>query len=134
MKRICVLMVVQLFLAGLVEAQLVYPTHWWVGMKDSKLQLVIRTDKEITGTNPAFRSSSPDVRVIKVVSAENKHFLFVDLQIAGTAKPQKVKFTFGTNSINYELKAKSKENGKTRVQGVTSKDFTYLIMPISLAG
>jgi hypothetical protein len=107
----------------------VYPTHWWVGMKENKLQLVIKSDKEIGTIKPVFSSSSPDVKAIKITTAENKHFLFVDLEIARTAKPQKIKFSFGSNSFQYELKAKSKEDGKTRVQGVTSKDFTYLIMP-----
>ena len=31
--------------------------------------------------------------------------------------------------VGYELRTRHKENGKTRVQGVTSKDFTYLLMP-----
>ncbi len=107
----------------------VYPTNWWVGMKENKLQLVIKSEQEIGAVKPTFRSSSPDVKVIKVTTAENKRFLFVDLEIARTAKPQKIKFSFGSNSFPYELKAKSKEDGKSRVQGVTSKDFTYLIMP-----
>jgi glycosidase len=31
--------------------------------------------------------------------------------------------------IIYELKSRSKENGKSRVQGITSKDLVYLMMP-----
>ncbi len=107
----------------------VYPTHWWTGMKESKLQLLIRSDKNIATEKIVVRSSSPDVKVVKIQSVENKHYLFVDLVISKNAKPQKVKFTYGEHSFDYELKARSKEDGLTRVQGITSKDFAYLLMP-----
>ncbi|MFM9910339.1 MAG: alpha-amylase family glycosyl hydrolase [Chitinophagaceae bacterium] len=108
---------------------IVYPTHWWTGMKEPKLQLLIRSDKNIATEKIVVRSSSPDVKVVKIQSVENKHYLFVDLIIDKNAKPQKVKFTYGEHSFDYELKARSKEDGLTRVQGITSKDFAYLLMP-----
>ncbi len=112
-----------------------YPTHWWVGMNNPNLQLMIHSDKNIAVDKLVFQSSSPDVKVIKVHKAENPHYLFVDLSIARNAKPQKVKFSFGGiirnewTSFNYELKARSRENGKTRISGVTAKDFIYLMIP-----
>ncbi len=131
MKRCAAILILLLMNYG-VSSQAnitVYPTNWWVGMKESSLQLLVRSDKNIAEDKALFRSSSPDVKVVKVQTTENKHYLFVDINIARNAKPQKVKFTFGNNSITYELKARSKENGKTRVQGITSKDVTYLLMP-----
>ncbi|MDP4263121.1 MAG: cyclomaltodextrinase N-terminal domain-containing protein, partial [Bacteroidota bacterium] len=113
----------------------VYPSNWWVGMKNSKLQLMIHGDENITMDKLVFRSSSPDVKVIKVYKPENRHYLFVDLRVASTAKPQKVKFSFGGvianewKNLDYEFKALSKEDGKTRTQGITSKDFLYLMIP-----
>lgn len=115
--------------------QNVYPTHWWTGMKNNKLQLMIHSDKNIAVDKLVFRSSSPDVKVIKVNKVENRHYLFVDLEIAKTAKPQTVKFSFGGiianewSHVNYELKARSTQNGKTRIKGVTSSDFVYLLIP-----
>jgi hypothetical protein len=29
------------------EAINVYPTHWWVGMKSNKLQLMVHTDQDL---------------------------------------------------------------------------------------
>lgn len=114
----------------------VYPTHWWVGMKNPNLQLMIHSEGFNVGVGAlAFLSSSKDVKVVKVTKAENLHYIFVDLFIAASAKPQTVTFSFGGfiknewHSVQYELKARSKEDGKTRVQGVTSKDFIYLLMP-----
>lgn len=133
MKRIVVLLLVfgQLF----SHAQEVYPTHWWTGMKDNSLQLMIHSDKDIAVDKLVFHSSSPDVKVKKVNKVSNHHYLFVDLIIAPNAKPQTVTFSYGGiirsewTSFSYELKKRSADNGKTRVQGVTAKDLVYLIMP-----
>ncbi|MCX6319193.1 MAG: alpha-amylase family glycosyl hydrolase [Bacteroidetes bacterium] len=113
----------------------VYPTHWWAGMKDTKLQLIIHADKDIAVDKLVFQSSSKDVKVVRVNKVENKHYLIVDLEIAKNAKPQKLSFSFGGilrsewTSVDYELKARSRDNGKTRVQGVNAADFIYLLMP-----
>ncbi|MES2881795.1 MAG: alpha-amylase family glycosyl hydrolase, partial [Bacteroidota bacterium] len=46
-----------------------------------------------------------------------------------------MKFSFGGiirnewTSFDYELKPRSTQNGKTRIKGITSEDFIYLIMP-----
>jgi neopullulanase len=110
------------------SSPVVYPTHWWTGMKTSKLQLLIRSESDITG-NPVVRSSSPDVKVLKTFKVENPHYLFVDVEISKTARPQKLKLSYGNTTLNYELKAKNPGDGKTRVKGITSKDFAYLLMP-----
>ncbi len=124
-----------LFYVSLLLAQNIYPTHWWVGMNNTKLQLIVHSDKDIAVDKLVFQSSSPDVKVLKVSKVENRHYIFVDVEIAKNAKPQKIKFSFGGimrnewNSFEYELKSRSKENGKTRAIGVTAKDFIYLMMP-----
>jgi glycosidase len=113
----------------------VYPTHWWTGMKDTKLQLIIHADKDIAVDKLVFRCSSKDVKVVKVNRVENRHYIIVDLEIAKNAKPQKLNFSFGGiiagewSKVDYELKARNTANGKTRVQGVSAKDFIYLLMP-----
>jgi len=116
-------------------AQDIYPAHWWTGMKNNKLQLMIHSDKDIAVDKLVVQSSSTGVKVLKVHRLQNRHYIFVDLEIAKNAKPQKVKFAFGGiirsewSSVDFELKARSRENGKSRIQGVTAKDLVYLIMP-----
>jgi len=113
----------------------IYPSHWWVGMKNSKLQLLIRSTDNITSDKMTFNSSTTDIKVIKIYKPENRHYLIVDLDVSRTAKSQKVKFSFGGiirndwKTFDYEFKPRSKENGKSRIKGVTSEDFIYLIMP-----
>jgi glycosidase len=113
----------------------IYPTHWWVGMKNKKLQLLIRSTENITSDKLSFQSSSPDVKVTGIHKPENRHYLIVDLEIAASAKPQQVKFSFGGiirnewKSFSYQLKSRNSSNGAARIQGVSSKDFVYLLLP-----
>ena len=129
------LLLVFLLLQVSLCAQDIYPSHWWTGMKNNKLQLMIRSDKDIAVDKLIVRSSSPQVKVLKVHRLQNRHYIFVDLEIAKNAKPQKLTFSFGGiirsewSSVDFELKARSSGNGKSRIQGVTAKDLVYLIMP-----
>lgn len=130
-----VLFAVLLFSQLTLCAQNVYPTHWWTGMKNNKLQLMIHSTKNIAVDKLVFSSGSPDVKVLKVHRLANRHYILVDLEIANNAKPQKVKFSFGGiirnewTYFDYELKARNRENGISRAQGVSAKDLIYLIMP-----
>jgi len=107
-----------------------YPSHWWTGMKNQKLQLMIHAGN-IGGD--AITISYPGVKLVKVNKVENKNYVFLDLIISPAAKPGKIKIHFrseeGEGNAEYELKALSKEDGKSRIQGVTQADFIYLLMP-----
>lgn len=108
----------------------VYPTHWWTGMKDPKLQLILH------GANiqeNSFSLSYPGVKLVKVHKPENKNYVFIDLLISAAAKPGTMKIVMknpnGQGNIPYVLKPRRKGKGTTFAQGVTSSDFMYLIMP-----
>jgi neopullulanase len=76
----------------------------------------------------------PGVKLDKMNKVEGDNYLFLDLTIAPNTKPGTVKIkinriNFQPLLINYELKTRSNQDGKTRVQGVTAKDFIYLLIP-----
>ena len=109
----------------------VYPTHWWAGMKNSKLQLMIHSQNIGSGIGEVTLKY-PGVKVEKVYKAENKNYLFIDLTISSQAMPGS--FTISINAarpviINYELKRRRPGNGSQFAQGVYSSDFVYLLMP-----
>lgn len=116
----------------------VYPSHWWAGMKDSKLQLMVRSEN-IAGKIPMYKLSTAGMKLAEGVTlksidrVQNPNYVFLNLVIDRDAKPGKRTFSFGPPSnnikIDYELKARSTENGRSRIQGVSAKDFIYLIMP-----
>ncbi|MEJ7912732.1 MAG: alpha-amylase family glycosyl hydrolase, partial [Chitinophagaceae bacterium] len=115
----------------------VYPSHWWAGMKNASVQLMFHAPNANSNKSPAgvtVKCSSRDITILKVNRVSNSRYVFVDIQIARSAKPQAVKFSFEGGGFagmtkTFELKPRRKGNGTLYAQGVTSSDFMYLIMP-----
>jgi len=110
----------------------IYPTHWWAGMKNPKLQLLIygtNVGRGVSGVTVDY----PGVEVVGNRVFENPNYLAVDLVIHGRAMPGKMTLELEGNApvkrLTYELKARSQDNGRTRIRGVTSDDLIYLLMP-----
>lgn len=107
-----------------------YPTNWWVGMNWNKVQVMIHGDAIGAG---GFTIKYPGVKLERVNKVENVNYVFLDLDIAASAKPGivKIKVNKAASSfdIPFELKARRKGNGKDYAMGVTSRDFMYLILP-----
>ena len=110
----------------------VYPSNWWVGMKWNKVQLMLHANN-IGNYFHHVSSNYSGIKVEDVHTTENHNYLFIDITIASNAKPGNYKITCNTVDMpwtfNFELKARRKGNGTAYAQGVTSKDFIYLIMP-----
>ena len=108
-----------------------YPTNWWVGMKMNKIQVMVHGTSIATAGN--ITVNYPGVKLVKINKVENANYVFLDLIISPVAKPGiikiKVKNTSAPFAINFELRAKRSGRGTQFAQGVTSKDFMYLILP-----
>ncbi|HEX4374148.1 MAG TPA: alpha-amylase family glycosyl hydrolase [Puia sp.] len=110
----------------------VYPTHWWVGMKWNKVQVMVHT---IFFPKGAIVKMKPytGVHLLGVDKPDNHNYLFFNLSISASAKPGMVEFSIRKDStyfiIDYELKPRRKDNGNAYAQGVTAADLIYLIMP-----
>ena len=121
-----------------VNAQDIYPTNWFVGMKNPNLQLMIHQEN-ISNRIPMYKLPATGMKladgvVLKTIGrVENPNYVFLNLVIDKNAKPGKRVFSFGPPAnavkINYELKARGQGNGKTRVKGIESSDFIYLMIP-----
>jgi neopullulanase len=112
------------------EFQHVEPPFWWTGMKNHSLQILFHnSQKDISGYIPSIAYDGVSITDVKKV--ENPHYLFVTLDISGSAKAGTIPVTFkqGKKTIryDYELKAKTSEPG--RIQGFDPSDVIYLIMP-----
>ena len=107
------------------QVQRIHPINWWVGMKDSNLQLCVY-GKNIAQTTVTLNYLG--VKLKKINKVENPNYLFLDVEISKTAKAGKMPLTFingkEKTTILYELGIK-----KHKPLQVTSADFIYLIMP-----
>ncbi len=116
----------------------VYPTHWWIGMKNPHLQLMLH-GKDIAHAIPQLNLSSSGIRIAdgltlqSVSKTENPNYVFLDLMIEKNAKAGVRELKLVTPdkqfSFKYELHPRRKGNGTSYAQGVRSQDFIYLIMP-----
>ena len=112
-----------------------YPTNWWAGMKWNKLQIMVRGDKiadnfPMIKMGPKGMKLATGVNLTRISRVENPNYIFLDLVIDATAKPGKFNFPFLKNiNLQYELKPRRPGKGNVFAQGVTSRDFIYLIMP-----
>ena len=116
----------------------VYPSNWWVGMKWNKVQLMLH-GKNISNLPGKYFVEYRGVHLLKVNRVENPNYVFIDIKIDDTTKPGKFPLEFvwpndggGPNktiSIPFELKPRRAGKGTAFAQGVTSKDFVYLLMP-----
>ena len=131
MKRIFFLFVFQLSLSFLWGQAVVYPTHWWTGFSDQHLNLIIRGEDVGTFSSASIRQSG--VKLERIRKASSKNYLFLDLLITAATQPGQFFIDLkspgkATMRIPYELKLRSKQNGVTRIKGVNTSDFIYLIM------
>jgi glycosidase len=105
------------------------PPHWWVGFKNSKLQLLVKED------SIGFASveiSYLGVTIEEVHKANSPNYLFVDLDISESAKAGKFdiffKYENGKEKTHtYELKSREKKSEEYK--GFDSSDAIYLITP-----
>ena len=118
-------------------AQNIYPTHWWTGMKDPNLQLLLH-EKDIANNYDHASTSYPGVDIISTEKLANKNYLVINLLINPGTQPGNLTIQVKDKknklrNISYSLKERSAENGKTRIKGINSEDLIYLIMPDRLS-
>ena len=77
-----------------------YPTHWWVGMKNPKLQIMIHANN--IGNATVSLTPYAGVKLDKVTKAQNPNYLFLDLTINASARPGTIRFNSGGQVINYK--------------------------------
>src|SRR6185437_11924345 len=108
-----------------------YPTNWWTNMKWNRVQIMIH-GKGI-GNGEAYTINYPGVKLEKVNKVENSNYVFLNIDITPVAKAGtlKIKINGRDSSFNIDFPIKKRRigNGTSFAQGVTSKDFIYLIMP-----
>ena len=63
----------------------VYPTHWWIGMKNPKVQLLLHGEN--IGLFNKATISYAGIKVQKVTRLESNNYLVIDLLISPSAKP-----------------------------------------------
>jgi neopullulanase len=105
------------------------PMFWWVGMKNPDLQLLVY-GKDIAQREVKLKYEG--VTLKKVHKVENPNYLFVDLEISPSAKAGSFELVFekkGARALKYNYQLRERDASPDRIQGVTSADVIYFLMP-----
>ncbi len=102
------------------------PPNWWVGLPDSRLQLLIH-DQGIAHSR--VKISDPRIKLLQIDSLPHPDYLSIWLDLKNIKSPGLFKIQLLKNkrirSYDYQLLART---GKPR-QGLQGSDLVYLIMP-----
>lgn len=105
----------------------VAPTFWWAGMKNPELQVLLYGD-DISSSEVSI--SSKDIYLKEIVRQFNSNYLIIYLDL-NDAKAQKfdiiLKNGRKVTKVPYELKERTRKGSD--IEGFTSSDVLYLIMP-----
>ncbi|MGL4332469.1 MAG: glycoside hydrolase family 13 protein [Bacteroidales bacterium] len=127
-KNLSLLMLFVLVMPAMAfDVQKIDPPHWWVGMKNTQLQIAL-SGKDLGDAD--FSVKGDGVKVDSCVKVENKDYVFLYVDIAD-AKPGSFQIDMKQGKqkkkISYELKQR-RLNPEDR-KGFDASDVLYLIMP-----
>lgn len=105
--------------------QHVEPPNWWVGMRDTSLQLMLH-GTGIADAQPTL-APYPGVTLKGSHRATSANYLFVDLDIGPEARPGELLLTVGATTLRYPLLARAP--GSAQRQGFGPQDAIYLVVP-----
>jgi len=129
-KKTFLFLLICISVSTFAQIERVEPAFWWVGMKNSQLQLLVH-GSEICNNTVTIKY--PGVRILKVNRACSPNYLFVTLEISPEkAKAGKFEIQLTQNdkpnlSFTYELKNRRTDSEKR--EGFSSSDVIYLLMP-----
>lgn len=99
------------------------PENWYVGMKNSSLQLMVY-GKNIRDSRVSVAYSG--VKIDSLVRLDSPNYLFIYLNLSG-AKPGNMVLNIDGKKVNYPLKARTM-SGDKRI-GFDNSDVLYVLMP-----
>lgn len=109
--------------------QHVEPPNWWVGMRDTTLQLMLH-GPAIADAKPVL-APYPGVTLKASHRATSANYLFVDLDIAPSAPAGELSLTLAGTTPPYTFKYPllARAPGSAERQGFGPKDAIYLVVP-----
>jgi glycosidase len=110
-----------------IDISRVEPANWWVGMKNTELQIMIYGPNISKST---ITINYPGIKLKEVAKTTNPNYLFIYLSISRGTKPGNMPLLFSDGpqklTHNYPLLPR---NDKSGAMGFNPSDVLYLIMP-----
>lgn len=125
MKRLFLLVAfaMQMLYMNALNVERIEPTNWFVGMKNTKLQLMVY-GKGIGQSK--FKVEYPGVKIDSIVRLDSPNYLLIYLDLSG-AKAGKMELNFSGKKFVYNLLEREMTGDKR--YGFTNADVLYMLMP-----
>ena len=112
-----------------IQIDRIEPAHWFVGMKQSELQLMVYGAN--IGAAGVALANHEGVSLKQVVPLHSPNYLLVYLEVSENARPGMLQIIFTINRkkkvVKYELKEREKPG--TDRSGFDASDVLYMLMP-----
>ncbi|MDB2462538.1 cyclomaltodextrinase N-terminal domain-containing protein, partial [Algibacter sp.] len=111
------------------DIERVEPPNWWVGFKNTALQLLVK-HPNISQATPEI--SYQGISIKQVHKADSENYLFIDLHIDPNAQAGKFNIIFKQeykNDLIHTYELKTREKPSEEYVGFNSSDAIYLITP-----
>jgi len=108
MKNLCLALMMLLGITVTAQIDRIEPPNWWVGFKETKLQLLVKGN-DISAFSPVIEYDG--ISIEKVHKAKSPNYLFIDLKINSDTKPGSFNIVFdakGKKKIKYKYELKSR--------------------------
>jgi len=71
--------------AQTLDIKHVEPMHWWTGMKDTHLQILVHGDK-IKSCTASIAKAETGLKLKKTIQTNSENYLFLDMEVAPKCK------------------------------------------------
>lgn len=115
--------------ARAIDIERVEPASWWVGMRHSRIELLVH-GKGIAASTP--RLSRAGVAIVDVQTTDNPNYLFVSIDIGGDAAPGAFDIEFveaGKVVASHRWRLDARDPGSAQRRGFDARDAIYLVTP-----
>lgn len=129
MKRFVLALAVSAGVSVAAHAVSVEPPHWWIGMANDTLQLLIN------GPGIASADVSVDysgVKVVRDVDGVSPNYKIIYMTISSETHPGQapLRFTYpGGQTVGIDYPLLARDSGRVKARGFDAGDVLYLIMP-----
>lgn len=114
--------------AAAPQIDAVEPLHWWVGMAESRLQLLVYGPEISKAT---VRVHGQGLTLERIERTDSPHHVFLHLRVASDATPgvRQLEFEQGNSRRRVDYLLKAREPGSAQRRGFTGQDVLLNLMP-----
>ncbi|MCY7410168.1 MAG: cyclomaltodextrinase N-terminal domain-containing protein, partial [Chitinophagales bacterium] len=108
--------------------KIIQPESWWVGMKNTELQIVIYGDK-ISDWKMEMNYAGVSLKQIVRTSNPNYIFLYLNIDASAKAGVMNLQFTNGKQKFTQPYELKIRTRNPNEIKGFDESDLIYMLMP-----